>query len=133
MQNRKTWKVHVAKTILDWNPKPDELDKGPQWFAVPGKDFFKRFPHRSVDKSIRAQDMNNLKRNWKVRFTGMTHAEATLMGLRQYFSERNPSASHGGVDHWNALQDSKVAERVEVLIGPVSLTSNSSILASALY
>ena len=80
-------------------------------------DFCKRFPRRAADEYIRKQDIANLKRYWKPEFTGATHAEATLMGLLQYFSEPNPSSR---VDYWNALQNPQVAQRMEVLFGPVS-------------
>jgi hypothetical protein len=79
--------------------------------------FFKRYPLRLVEESHRIKDMANLKSHWKPRYTGTTHAEATLMGLLQYFSELDPSSR---VDYWNTLQDSKIAEHMEVLFGPVS-------------
>jgi len=78
-------------------------------------DFFKRFPLRSAER-FRDQDTTNLETGWKPKFTGTTHAEATLMGLLRYFSEPNPS---NRVDYWNVLQDSTVADRMEALIGPV--------------
>ena len=82
-------------------------------------EFFKRFPLRSVDESIRTQDTTNLKRGWNSKhiFIGTTHAEASLMGLLAYFSEREPSRR---VDYANALKDRKIARRMEDLIGPVS-------------
>ncbi|KAJ8597369.1 hypothetical protein M405DRAFT_507775 [Rhizopogon salebrosus TDB-379] len=52
------------------------------------------------------------------------HAEVTLMGLLTYFSEPNPSSR---VDYWNALQDSTIAERMEVLVGPAMATTNKAI------
>jgi hypothetical protein len=95
-------------------------------------EFFTRFPHRSVEESGRVQDTADLHMYWKPEYTGTTHAEATLMGLLTYFSESNPSSR---ADYWNALQrDSKVAQRMEVLIGPVSSTLNlfiSSVLTGA--
>jgi hypothetical protein len=90
-------------------------------------EFFRRFP---VNESIRVQDMAMLKWGWDLgpEFTGTMHAEATLMGLLTYFSEPNPSSR---VDHWDALRDSTIAERMEVLIGPVSLILNPFICVSA--
>jgi hypothetical protein len=85
-------------------------------------EFFTRFPHRSVEESGRVRDTTYLQMYWKPQYIGTTHVEATLMGLLTYFSEPNPSSR---VDYWNALQrDSKVAQRMEVLIGPVSPTLN---------
>ncbi|KAJ8583012.1 hypothetical protein M405DRAFT_829631, partial [Rhizopogon salebrosus TDB-379] len=79
-------------------------------------EFFTRFPHRSVEESGRVRDTTYLQMYWKPEYSGTTHVEATLMGLLAYFSEPNPSSR---VDYWNALQrDSKVAQRMEVLIGP---------------
>jgi hypothetical protein len=82
-------------------------------------EFFKRFPLRSLDESGRAQDTANLKRGWnsKHKLIGTTHAEASLMGFLTYFSEPNPLRR---IDYWNALQDPKIAQRMEVLIGLVS-------------
>jgi len=88
-------------------------------------EFFARFPHRSVEESGRVQDTTYLQTCWKPEYTGTTHAEATLMGLLTYFSEPNPSSC---VDYWNALQrDSKVAQRMEVLIGPTAGTADKVI------
>ena len=82
-------------------------------------EFFKRFPLRSVEESRRTRDTAKLKKGWnsKHRFIGTTHAEASLMGLLTYFSELDPSRR---VDYGNALEDPKIAQRMEVLIEPVS-------------
>jgi hypothetical protein len=89
-------------------------------------EFIRRFP---VDDSTKLQDTTRLECAWNLRpeFTGTVHAEATLMSLLTYFSEPNPS---NRVDHWNALQDSTTAERIELLIGPVSLILNPFICVS---
>jgi hypothetical protein len=83
--------------------------------------FFKRFPRRCAQESGRVKDTAILHKHWKP-FTGTTHAEATLMGLLNYFSEPNPSSR---VDYLNALQDSTTAKRMEDLIGLVSLIPHS--------
>jgi hypothetical protein len=114
-----------------------ELDIGLLQFPHDGQDdivgidaityeLFRRFP---VDESTTVQDTAALKCAWNLEpeFTGTMHAEATLMGLLTYFSEPNPSSR---VDHWNALQDSTIGERMEVLIGPVSLILNPFICVS---
>ena len=80
-------------------------------------EFFKRFPLRSVEESCRTRDTANLKRGWNSKFIGTMHAEASLMGLLTYFSEPD---SLRRVDYGNALEDPKIAQRMEVLIGPVS-------------
>jgi hypothetical protein len=115
-----------------------ELDIGLLQFPHDGQDdiagidvityeFFRRSP---VNESIRIQDTAMLKWGWNLgpEFTGTMHAEAMLMGLLTYFSEPNPSSR---VDHWDALRDSTIAERMEVLIGPVSPILNPFICVSA--
>ncbi|KAJ8587978.1 hypothetical protein M405DRAFT_277292 [Rhizopogon salebrosus TDB-379] len=110
-----------------------ELDIGLLQFPHDGQDdivgidaityeLFRRFP---VDESTTVQDTAALKCAWNLEpeFTGTIHAEATLMGLLTYFSEPNPSSR---VDHWNALQDSTIAERMKALIGPAA-TANKAI------
>ncbi|KAJ8584185.1 hypothetical protein M405DRAFT_936769 [Rhizopogon salebrosus TDB-379] len=111
-----------------------ELDIGLLQFPHDGQDdisginvityeFFRRFP---VNESIRIQDTAMLKWGWNLgpEFTGTMHAEAMLMGLLTYFSEPDPSSR---VDHWDALRDSKIAERMEDLIGPAVATANKAI------
>jgi hypothetical protein len=90
-------------------------------------EFVRRFP---IDDSTKFQDTARLECAWNLRpeFTGTVHAEATLMGLLTYFSEPNPSSR---VDYWNALQDSTIAEHMEVLVGPVSLILYPFICVSA--
>ena len=58
------------------------------------QEFFRRRPASSPEARISIE--NIIRENYpKKKFTGTTHAEATLMGLLTYFSPGSPSVNHG--------------------------------------
>jgi hypothetical protein len=58
------------------------------------EEFFRRRPASSSEARIFIENFIR-KNHTKKKFTGTTHAEATLMGLLTYFSPGSPSVNHG--------------------------------------
>ncbi|KIJ93904.1 hypothetical protein K443DRAFT_12519 [Laccaria amethystina LaAM-08-1] len=58
------------------------------------EEFFRRRPASSSEARISVENIIR-ENHTKKKFTGTTHAEATLMGLLTYFSPGSPSVNHG--------------------------------------
>lgn len=58
------------------------------------EEFFRRRPASSSEARICIENIIR-ENHTKKKFTGTTHAEATLMGLLTYFSPGSPSVNHG--------------------------------------
>ena len=58
------------------------------------EEFFRRRPASSSEARISIENIIR-ENHTRKKFTGTTHAEATLMGLLTYFSPGSPSVNHG--------------------------------------